>query len=491
MVVADDEGCLKVRRFGATVRRPVKPDLPAAPALTETEARQVTLVQAIEQDGGADAAQSLWTAEDRAWATRLAREGMAPGAPPQRFVVDRARHAAQRLRGRDPAIGRWLDARLQAGPWLLPALLLGLGVGVVVDQIGPSQTINLLAPPVWVLVIWNLAVYALLAVQALLPVRASRGLRKALQGLGTVRLPSIGPLPRVAARWALLSAPWQGARAALLLHLAAAALAGGVVAGLYVRGLVLDYRAGWQSTFLDPAAVHAVLSTLLAPASAVSGVALPDATAIAALRMAAGGTAQGGAAAWLHLYATTLALFVMGPRLILALAAALQVRRRSWQGALPWSEPYFQSLLAQATQGPQQVWVLPHGAALAPGLALALQARLAAEFDAGASLLVADPLPYGDEDRADRLQPPTQSTLVLLVESMATTPESEVHGRLLQTLRASTSLPLRLVLDETAYQARLGGDTARYDRRKALWQAMADSQGAALLTINSGSGRQP
>ena len=40
-------------------------------------------------------------------------------------------------------------------------------------------------------------------------------------------------------------------RAETALHAGAAALALGLVAGLYVRGLVLDYRAGWESTFLD------------------------------------------------------------------------------------------------------------------------------------------------------------------------------------------------------------------------------------------------
>ena len=53
----------------------------------------------------------------------------------------------------------------------------------------------------------------------------------------------------------------------LLMHALAAALALGLIGGMYLRGLVFDVRAGWQSTFLDAGSVHAFLATALAPAS--------------------------------------------------------------------------------------------------------------------------------------------------------------------------------------------------------------------------------
>ena len=67
------------------------------------------------------------------------------------------------------------------------------------------------------------------------------------------------------ADWARVAAPLYAARAARILHLAAAALALGVIAGLYVRGLAFEYRATWESTFLDPAQVRALLAAALAP----------------------------------------------------------------------------------------------------------------------------------------------------------------------------------------------------------------------------------
>ena len=40
--------------------------------------------------------------------------------------------------------------------------------------------------------------------------------------------------------------------------------------------LGLEYRAGWESTFLDAARVRALLGFALAPAAWLTGIALPD-----------------------------------------------------------------------------------------------------------------------------------------------------------------------------------------------------------------------
>ena len=125
-----------------------------------------------------------------------------------------------------------------------------------------------------------------------------------------------GPLRVASRRWAELSTALTLTRIAALLHVAAAALAIGLLGSMYLRGLVLDYRAGWQSTFLDAADVHRVLAPLLAPASAVTGIAVPDAAAHRAMRLTAPAQpASAPAAPWIHLYAATLAMAVVLPRL--------------------------------------------------------------------------------------------------------------------------------------------------------------------------------
>ena len=123
--------------------------------------------------------------------------------------------------------------------------------------------------------------------------------------------------------WSRLAAPIIAARSRRLLHLGSAAVALGLIAGLYFRGIVFRYEAGWESTFLGPSQVRDVLGVLFGPAARWSGIALPASTeAVAALRWDATG-GGGDAAPWIHLIAVTLAIYVVIPRLAIAGAAWL------------------------------------------------------------------------------------------------------------------------------------------------------------------------
>ena len=298
--------------------------------MTEDEARQVLLLQAHEPPDPDEQLQRIWTAEDRAWATRQAVAVVGERADPERFVVARAAMALQRLLPRNAAAQRWIKRRAWHPVWILLALLLGLLAGVLADQLGPPQRVNLLAPAVWAVVLWNLLVYLSLAWPG-----AGHGLRnwlaRNLRGKGQP----------ATALWASHSAPLGLQRVALLLHLAAAALALGLMAGLYLRGLVLDYRAGWQSTFLDSERVQWALNLLLAPASALSGIAVPE---VAPLRLAAGQDASASAAAWIHLLAATLLLWVVLPRLLLAAVAHWRARALERRFPLQLNTRYFEGL---------------------------------------------------------------------------------------------------------------------------------------------------
>ena len=297
--------------------------------MTENEARQVLLLQAREEGEAA----GLWPPEDRLWATRQAVATVGESVAPERFVVARAVVALQRLLPRDAAGRRWLARRAWHPAWVLLALVLGFTAGLLADQLGAPQRVNLLAPAVWVVVAWNLLVYVSLGLSAVVPLPGT-GLRAAL-----ARLAHRGD--GVAALWARHAEPLSLRRLALVLHAAAAALALGLMAGLYLRGLVLDYRAGWQSTFLDAAQVQSLLGGLLAPASLLTGITLPD---VAPLRVGPDGVAQASAAPWIHLYAATLGLFVLLPRSLLALRAAGAAAAKAQRFPLPLATPYFEAL---------------------------------------------------------------------------------------------------------------------------------------------------
>lgn len=456
-----------------TAALPPPPDL----TLDETTARQLLLVRAFE-DPAAD--EALWTAEDRAWASRLALQTAGADAGPVRLLAARAGHALQRLQPRVPAVGRVLAARSWRARWVFLALLLGALAGIATDSLAGGQRINLLAPPVWVLVVWNLAVYLGLLWQASrpppsLPTGLGRWLQRRFRRVATGGGVA---LQNFAGAWARHSAPLLAARGAALLHLAAAALAAGLVAGLYLRGLVFDLRAGWESTFLDATTVQTLLQLLLAPAAGVTGVAVPE---VAALRITAGGGATGSAAPWIHLYAALLALTVIAPRALLATAALWRARWLARHFPLPLDDGYYQRLLRRPGSAEARVQVLPYAAAPAPQAALGLQAVLAGYFGATPQLQFAAPTAFGDEEAPAAAAAGTGLRVVLF--DLAATPEAESQGRFVQQLQTAPT-PLLLVADETGFRQRFGSLPGRLAERRAAWQGLADGLHCGLLCVD-------
>lgn len=477
------------------------PGAPGAPAdplapvrLTEASARRVLLVQAVESS---DPPAALWSPEDAAWASRLATETAGPAAPPARWLEQRARHACERLLPRDAALAAAAaPPRPPGGPGRAAAAAAAVAfvAGLAADSLAGRGRIDLLAPPWLLLVAWNLAVYLLLAVRWPAPAGRSGSLRRWL-GRALQRMPRTATRSGAAAALAVFAAAWAErgaallrARAALVLHVAAAALALGLVAGLYLRGLVLDFRAGWQSTFLDAGAVHALLGVLLGPASAASGIALPDVAGVAALRVGPGAAATAPAAGWIHLLAVTLLLAVVLPRALLAAAAAAQAAWRARRVELPLAAPYYVRLLAAGRRVAPRVQVLAHGSAPDAGAALGLRALMAATLgaiDDAHGLRLEAPVRYGDEDGAVP-PPPAGTTLRVALVDLAATPEAEAHGRWLAVLRAASPVPVVLLADEGAWQRRFAALPERTAGRRAAWRALAAAHGVGFASVDLG-----
>jgi len=450
----------------------------AEPALDAPTARAVLLVRAFDT---AEPPSPAWSEEDNAWATRLARDTVPASAGPAAFLAARARHALKRLEPRSAEVAAALAAPTRPWPgWVawLPAL--ALLAGGLAERIAPAQRIELLASPVWVLLGWNLVVYLWLAWRALGGVAPGGRPR---WGEVTVRTPDATPLQRYASSVAAGMRPARWAAVSALLHTAAAAFAIGLVAGLYLRGLVLDYRAGWQSTFLDAAQVHALLSRLLAPAAALSGVVMPDPAAVAAMQIGPGGQAPAPAAPWIHLLAATLGLFVVLPRCLLAAAATWQCRRRLAAIPLPIGEPYFEQLLRQREGRRAVVQVLPAGLPAQDRWVPDLHRFLAPRWGADVELRVIPTLPLDDDDTPPPTAPGDIAERVVLFD-LTSTPEDEVHGRLVDRLLAATpAVPLTLGVDESAFVARFATTPQRIEQRRALWRDFAARHGAALVLL--------
>ena len=458
--------------------------------MTETEAREVTLLQAFET---AQPPSPNWDDADRRWADRVAQEAIAGDAPAPTFIAGRARHAMQRLLPREPAAARWLGRTAHDGGWMVLIAFVAAALGLLADAIGNDQRINLLAPPYWGVLLWNLVVYALLLVAPVVTLlrgrRAAAGpLRRAVQAMlrwgrqapAGRRSPSAGPLATFAQLWAARSASTASLRAQTLLHVGAAALALGLIAGLYLRGLVLDYRVGWESTFLSPSTVQGVLTTLLSPAATFAGIALPDAAGFAALQTQPGQRDGGAPAAmWIHLLALTLLAIVVIPRLLLALATAAWAAQRRQRFGIDLDAPYFQRLARLQRGSVADVEVHPYAHSPSPQATLGLQALLAEAFGPRAAVRVSPTAAFGAADESLPLvsQPAPSVTHALILCDLGTTPEAESHGRF--AARLAERLPggavLAFIVDETTFRRRFAGLDERIAQRRAAWTRFAET----------------
>ncbi len=345
-----------------------------------SEVAQVLLVRAVEETQRELAVAPAAVSADEAASAEDA-EGEAAWV---------ARRAAFRL-DRDLAGYRSLLHLAEAPRAPLVALLVPFGLGAIANSLGPAAQIHVLYNPIAFLVAWNLGVYALLVFGPLLwrkrnAQRAAgerspsgrsragslpnltasvdvasrpRGMRGWLLGrtIPALFLPlrrdareAAADAPRMGAVARRLWSLWLDVAGALpaaslrrLFHAAAAALAVGAVAGMFVRGVFFDYAMVWRSTFIRaPESAASALRAVLGPAALALGWPLPDASDAARMMDAVGVPA----AKWIGLWAMTALLFVVIPRTLLAAAATLRARRIAHRLALPLDDAYFESLLA-------------------------------------------------------------------------------------------------------------------------------------------------
>lgn len=478
--------------------------------MNESSVREVLLLQAFET---AEPCSPNWTDGDRSWATRVALENGGARIGGAAFIALRAHHAMQRLLPREPTAAAWLAQQAWRWRWVVWAVLVGFVLGLVAHGLDTSRRINLLAPPVWAAVLWNLIVYGALLAAAITrmtrrapgpPGRLLRLAERAMRAgrsLPRPEFPATGPAPgdsaaalrTFAGQWVRLNAPVSAIRAAVLLHAGAAALGLGLTAGLYARGLVFDYRAAWESTFLSADAVHAVLWVLLAPASLLSGIALPDVAGFAALQVTGqvSGAVGAPAAPWIHLYAWTLLLAVVLPRSVLAGVGCLRTRWREAHVDLPIGEAYFQRLLLQQRGDVARVQVLPYAREPAAHAVRGLRTLLTGVLGDEVKSTVEPTVPFGAEDDPGAWPVLQASTSVLLaLFDLTATPEAQNQGRFVQqlTARAPAGAAVVVLVDETAFRRRFGAgahsDHTRLAQRREAWQGLAESLGLGAVFVD-------
>lgn len=492
--------------------------------MREEVLRSVLLIKAIEE---IDRAGTLIPAGERQAAAREARRNIGEATAfddtksgqatlpkaAQHMLAGRASALLKHIVARHPFIETVL--RVASGPaWGgFVLIVLGLFVGIILSALDGTQRINILAPGLLGLVLWNLLVYAAVLARwmrsSAKPGRRRQWLAEVIAKKGLARLTRLvvksasfnamlaEALHRFTGEWYEAAEPMLVKRATRIFHLSAAAVGIGLIAGMYLRGIAFDYQAGWESTFLDVQQVHVLVAVIYGPASFVTGVAVPDAAHIAVIRWlnGAGGERAG---IWIHLLAASAGLFIVLPRLVLALLLTLSIARWSRHAPLPPSlTVYFRSVFSgvDSAIGRGIMMVVPYAYEPATDVLTRLRTLLLPALGENLAVDSRAPVTYGDEesfiqhlgDRGGGIV-----DVIVLLFNLAATPEDENHGAVISGVRewmttSGRHVQLLVLVDEGPYASRMasqGGAKERLGERRRAWRDFIAARGLSACILD-------
>ncbi|MBC7602002.1 MAG: DUF3482 domain-containing protein [Ramlibacter sp.] len=373
-------------------------------SMGEPAARRIVLMRAIEQS---DAQGKLLSAAEREQIDHDVRKAaIAPTAtghrPPRltasQFLDARAHRVLDAMQERSADLSDLKEPQPWAR-WLVVGVpLAGIVFGIATDIIANPHRVDLIALPLLGILAWNLAMYAILAAGWVM----SRGESKPSPFMSQLGRWTDGPWVtrrRQAAlgmqvrasflrQWYAVTSELHLQRIKRVLHLGAAGWAIGVILSLLVRGLVVEYRVGWESTFLDANQVHVLLNALRLPALLLFPFQPFTPQDVAALHFSQGGGAAGGAR-WVLMYVALLLVVVVIPRGLLAGWALLREKAGARDLRLDVADPYFIRIVSLQDAARVQVGVIArHGGDL-----MALQRVLTPDGGSGQIVASSD---HGD-----------------------------------------------------------------------------------------------
>ena len=465
--------------------------------MNEQIARNVVLVRAIETT---DQKREILSEDDRMYASRSAKElaqWQASDAKSEvtadHFLQQRSEQLLKRISERIPSFASFAKRRNGLNGLTVALPLLALIAGAGMDRISDPHRVDLLSAPLLLIIGWNLLVYAGLLICLFLPfakVSARHaGLIRKL-AIGKAALPRKLPHTLSAAlvifmvQWTQLSSKLTAARLSHTIHLSAALFAIGAMLSLYARGFLSQYLAGWESTFLNATQVHAILSALFMPAVSIfrlEGFSIAD---IEALRFTQTPSPLGGAR-WVHLYAATLFLLVVLPRLMLCAAAGRRVMRLAKNFPLDLEQPYFRKLNQTLGRAPAILRVLPYSFTLDEARDKGLAVIATQLLGEQARVMLRPSFSYGEETH-EALRETTLSdpnvTLTAVLFNLTATPENENHGAFLDYLLHESPRAVTVLIDESSYLERIGKE--RIAERIALWREFCNFHRTPATMVN-------
>lgn len=414
------------------------------------------------------------------------------------FIHKRAEILCDRARVAAHTPGTSIPTRLYGLAFLSAAFL----AGCLTHFAGLAGRFDIRAGPFLFVLLWNAVIYAALAWHAMTRFR-SGGIHDQNSGIGPWLARRLqdkiiansaqrsGAAIQYKAALIEWMRSWIGPLLAGWIHVASVCFASGLVVSVYWHAYWDEtYEVGWDSNLAGARHIRTVWGSLLRPASAVTGITLPnDDAAWENLKGFKGRNAR----PWIHLHAVTVGLFVGVPRLALAawaLTAATVRRRRppDWKT----DDPYVRRLFAMAYGGDGiAVAVLPFGFKRSgrtnEGQFRDAVSEVIRKVWGWRSRPVWLPeVAYGDQEQA--WDGPWRGAddypaAIVLCDARAT-PEAEVHGVLFGAVarRFRADRDGILALLECAEFER-----ARLPARIEAWQALGHEHGLRFLAVEHGT----
>jgi hypothetical protein len=335
--------------------------------MDESDARRVLLAQAIETTDGEGRVLSVADRDQVDLQARQEAMQRTDALSADEFVALRAQHLLARVAVHHPQLAALQERRAwqTSLEWVVP--LAALVIGIATDAIGNPHRVDLVSLPLLGIVVWNLAIYAVLFASMFRggTKKSNRGERSWFGGFGGIGRwgrnadASTQASARFHMDWFRATQSLHMARIARVLHLSAAAWALGVILSLLVRGLVVEYRVGWESTFLGPQQVYEILRVVRVPALLVFPFDTFSVNDVAQMRFSDGGGAQFGAP-WVWMYVALLITVVILPRLLLATWAAWKETLASRAIPLDLKAPYFERIAGMLDSTRVRLGLLAH-----------------------------------------------------------------------------------------------------------------------------------
>lgn len=473
--------------------------------LTLQQAKIILLAKAVEESNDPHI---KWTTADAEAASLRAAHTVGESADAVKLLTERAKVVLRTASERGANTTVSTKARL---PQFFSPLFIVFAfvLGALTDRIAsPEHIVNLLSPPYWGMILWNLVVYLALFCCAIgiigtgtnrfaLPLRSSLSAFVQKTSYGTLR--RSGFKSHFYSEWASFVAPLIRMNVARTLHFAALFFALGIIVSLLVRGFGTSYWAGWESTWLaeSPESVKAFIDYTYGLIPSVGPLPpMPDLAQIVEMRADRLPYLETpvSAAPWLIRMMILMGAVVIVPRLIFACFDSWRMNRFKSQTTLSIESPYFENILVQCAQDAVLGNLLIVTSSVNRPLRDQTTSILCKHWGTAEDSAVKT-VDFDDEESSIPAIPSgPRKPIILVWFDGIETPEEEVHGAVIERLRQSYesngSAVFAALLDMKEFAQRFASMPARIKERQEAWKSLGNLHQTKLFVLHDSSESQ-